>query len=216
MEEKRILSYEEIMTLMAENAKGFAELKALQAKNEEENAKGFAEIREQQRENAKGFAELRKLQKAQSEDADKRLLKLEELVGNIGKNTGHYAEEFFQRSLGKTLMFAGIKFDKLIPNLKIEKKENCEFDIVMINGNSVAIIEVKNRIHPDFIEEMATVKLAQFRKFFNEYKDYKVYLGVAGLSFDDYVVKKAKEYGIAVLRQDGNTIVVNDDIMKVY
>jgi len=184
MEEKRILNYEEIMTLMAENARG--------------------------------FAELRELQKAQSEDADKRLLKLEELVGNIGKNTGHYAEEFFQRSLGKTLMFAGIKFDKLIPNLKIEKKENCEFDIVMTNGNSVAIIEVKNQIHPDFIEEMATKKLVQFRKFFNEYKDYKVYLGVAGLSFDDYVVKKAKEYGIAVLRQDGNTIVVNDDIMKVY
>jgi len=203
--ENRVLTYEEIMTMMTANLKGIAELR-----------EGFADIKEQQAENTKGFAELRELQKKNEIAAEKRLKKLELLVGNAGKNEGIYAEEFFQNVFAKTLTFAGIKFEKFYPNVKYEKKETSEFDIVLVNGNSVAIIEVKKRIHPKFVKTLATTKLKQFRKHFPEYKDYKVYLGIAGFSFANAVVKEANEYGIGIVRQDGNSVIVNSDFVKEY
>ncbi|MCL2845663.1 MAG: hypothetical protein FWE23_09500 [Chitinivibrionia bacterium] len=176
----------------------------------------MAAIRAAMAENMKGFAELRELQKKSSEEADKRLEKLDKLVGGISKNNGLYAEQFFKEALEETKTFAGVKFEKFMPNLKYEKKETCEFDIVMVNGNSVAIIEVKSRIHPSLVEELATTKLTKFRKYFTEYAKYKVYLGVAGFSFDDTVIEKAKEFGVGVIRQHGKTIEMNADALKSY
>ncbi|MCL2845062.1 MAG: hypothetical protein FWE23_06390 [Chitinivibrionia bacterium] len=189
-----------------------AEIRAAMA----ENMKGFAEIRELQKKNEEEFQKRSDAADKRAAKADKSLEKLKELVGNMGKNNGLYAEEFFQRALAKNLTFAGIKFDKLIPNLKVEKKETCEFDIVLVNGDSVAIIEAKTRIHPNFVENLATTKLSQFRKYFPEYANYRVYLGVAGLSFDNYVVEKANELGVGVIKQDGKTIEINSDFVKEY
>ena len=169
-----------------------------------------AKKREVEREAEKAAA------KRREESAEKRLKKLEKLVGGIGKNNGHYAEEFFQNAFSKTLTFAGIKFDKIIRNLKIEKKESCEFDIVMVNGDTIAIIEAKNRVHPNFVEELATQKLKQFRKLFPEYANYRIILGVAGLSFDDTVVEEANKFGVGIVRQDGKTVEVNAEGVKVY
>jgi len=152
----------------------------------------------------------------EKKEYEERMKKLEKLVGGMGENTGHYAEEFFQNAFAKSPVFAGIKFDKVIPNLMAQKKESCEFDIVLVNGDTVAIIEAKNRVHPDFVKELVTVKLEQFRSFFPEYANYKVYLGIAGLSFDKTVAKKAHEYGVCMVRQDGKAIEIDADGVKVY
>ena len=154
--------------------------------------------------------------KKRNAEARKQFKKLEKLVCGTGKNNGHYAEEFFQNAFSKTLTFAGIKFDKMIRNLTIEKKECCEFDIVLTNGDTIAIKEVKNRVHPSFVEELATNKLTQFRKLFPEYANYRIYLGIAGLSFDKSVVKEAGKFGIGMVKQDGKTVEVNAENMKVY
>jgi hypothetical protein len=191
MKEEERLNYDQIMTLFNKFA--------LDAKERNEEA---------QRRNE----EARK----RNEEAEERLKKLEKLVGGIGANNGHYAEEFFQNALSKTLTFAGIKFDKMIRNLKIQKKENCEFDIVLVNGDTIAIIEAKNRVHPNFVEELATQKLTQFRKLFPEYANYRIILGVAGLSFDDSVVEEANKFGVGMVRQDGKTVEINAESIKVY
>jgi len=211
----------ETAKLMDENAKGFARVEKLQ----EENAKDFAEMRAlQKEENAKGFAEIREIRALQkeneatrkkyAEEAEKRLLKLEALVGNTVKNIGFSAEEFFQNAFAETLTFAGVKFDKMYPNWQIVGKESCEFDIVLVNGESAALIEVKNRIHPNFIDEMMTEKLVQFKKHFKEIPNPKIYLGIAGLSFPKATVEKANKYGIGIISQKGNSIEVNTDFVK--
>jgi hypothetical protein len=149
-------------------------------------------------------------------DAEKRFKELEILVGGVSNNNGFFAEGFFQQAFAKTLEFAGIKFDRMIPNLRFQGKENGEFDIVLINGDSVALIEAKYRIHPDFVEKLVKEKLPQFRKYFTEYKDYTVYLGIAGLSFSEQVANNAKEYGVAIVRQDGQRAVLDSLPTKTY
>jgi hypothetical protein len=115
MEEKKILTFEELMA-------GFAEIRELQKKNEEENARGFAELREQQKENARGFAELRELQKKNEEEnaknsarVDKSIEKMSQevrrlnnTVNGVSKSNGMMAEEFFYNSLKSTKTFGGV------------------------------------------------------------------------------------------------------------
>jgi hypothetical protein len=77
-------------------------------------------------------------------------------------------------------------------------------------------IEAKHRIHKPFPEEMATKKAAEFRWFFLEYKDYKLYLGIAGFSMDGEVEDEAKRLGIGLLKQDGDAVKAVDILLKVY
>jgi hypothetical protein len=199
MEKKnKVPTIDEIMATLAEAS---ANIKILSA----EIAKSAVEARERTVEADKRDAK-----------ADKRLKKLENLIGGIGNNNGFFAEEFFQRAFSKKRELAGIKFDGMIPNLKYEGKENCDFDIVLVNGDSVAIIEAKYRIHPKYVNELVTKKLAQFRKHFPTYNNHAVYFGIAGLSFSEQVIKNAKEHGVAIIRQDGQKIVVDSLPTKTY
>jgi hypothetical protein len=199
VEEKKTLTYKEFMMSLAalrdENAKGFAEIRELQKKNEEEQKKTDEQMKK----------------------TSEKLDQLRELIGGTSANIGHHAEQYFQDALSRKLEFGGEKYDKLIPNLKYQRKgKTAEFDIVLVNGKSVAIIEAKSRIHPDFIEIMTTKKAPQLRKYFPEYKDYKLYLGVAGFSFDDSVLEKAKESGVGIIRQVGEAVEIYDKNLKVY
>jgi hypothetical protein len=154
--------------------------------------------------------------RVRSKRMDARIDKLAKLYGDVSKNIGLHAEEFFQDALETSLTFGGIKFDDFKRNLAYSGRKNCEFDFALINGDSLAIIEAKNRIHPKFIEELATKKVAQFRKFKPEYARYRVYLGVAGFSFDPEVLAEAKKYGVGVIRQVGNCARVDKGRLKVY
>ena len=171
-----------------------------------------AEADKRSREADERIAELR----ASVKELKESVHELGEFYGGVSKNIGFHAEEFFQNALEKTLTFGGIKFDKIDPNLGKTGSRNCEFDIGLKNGTSVALIEVKNRVRTEFVEELATKKLARFRKFYPDYAKYKVYLGLAGFSFEKDVKAEAKKYGIGVIRQDGDTVQVDAGGLKVY
>ncbi|MDR1399694.1 MAG: hypothetical protein LBJ41_07230 [Treponema sp.] len=185
------------------------------------------EVAEMQKETRLNFKELFDAQKETDrmfKETDLRHQKLEQSidklckqVGNVDTNIGYAAETYFQTALDKSLTFGNIHFDQVFPNLKTSHKGvSCEFDIVMVNHEAVAIIEVKHRIHPSFPEEMATRKVAQFRTFFPLYKNHALYLGIAGLSMDGIVVENARNFGVGVLKQDGDTIESFDVPLKAY
>lgn len=184
-----------------------------QAENAQRAAEFDRKMVESQAESAKRAAEFDRMT-AEFNERDKKIR--EEIFG-VGQNAGYHAEQYFQNALKSSLTFGGEKYDSMRPNLKHEGRETCEFDIVLVNGSSVAVIEAKNRIHPHFVHEMVEKKALQFRKYFPEYGNYKLYLGIAGFSFDGSVVEEAKEYGIGILRQDGDAVVESDtENLKVY
>jgi len=146
-----------------------------------------------------------------------RVDKVFDMVGGMSQNIGYAAETYFQTALDKTLCFAGIQFDDMLPNLKKSRKgDMCEFDIVLVNHEAVALIEAKHRVHPSFLEELVNKKAHQFRAFFPAYKNYKLYLGVAGFSFDEQVIEEARKYGVCVLKQNGDAVEFADIPLKVY
>ena len=44
----------------------------------------------------------------------------------------------------------------------------------------------------------------------------RFYLGLAALTFEDHVEQNCIDQGIAVIKQVGDTVVINDEHLKVY
>ncbi|MDR2580714.1 MAG: hypothetical protein LBC85_06955 [Fibromonadaceae bacterium] len=153
----------------------------------------------------------RKMQKT-----DEKMDKWDDKLTGIDENIGSHAEQFFQNTLEKKLEFGGIKYDLMVPNLAYKgKTDEIEFDIALINGDSIAIIEAKNRIRPRFVKEFAEERMEKFRKYFPEFKDCKAYLGIAGFSFSKKTLEEAERYGVGIVRQVGDSVEL-EGRLKVY
>ena len=171
-------------------------------------------------ENALAMAELRKSQKetdAQLAKTDAQLAKTDKILSGLGINLGHTAEEYFYYAMEDKKQMGGIQYQDIEQNLKSKtKKLEDEFDIVLYNGDSIGIIEVKHKVHPSDIQKLISKKAENFRILFNDYKDYKIYLGIAGFSIPKEVDDEARRNGVAVLRQKGNVLEMEDNNMKIY
>ena len=150
-------------------------------------------------------------------ETDRQIKELQKTVGGITNNQGSFAEEYFFNSFesGKTNFF-GEKFNEIAKHLKNRWQGiEDEYDIVLYNHTSVAIIEVKYKAHTKDIP-VVLKKAETFRILFPHYKDFKVYLGLASMSFYPELEQECTEQGIAVIKQVGDTVVINDEKLKVY
>ena len=142
---------------------------------------------------------------------------LQKTVGGWANNHGAFAEEYFFNSFenGKTNFF-GEKFDEIAKHLKNRwQGVEDEYDIVLYNHASVAIIEVKYKANINDIPNVLK-KAETFRLLFPQYKDFKIYLGFASMSFYPELEEECINQGIAVIKQVGDTVVINDKNLKVF
>ena len=164
-------------------------------------------------ENAQLIREVSQSQK----ETDRQIEKLKETVGGMANNQGAFAEEYFFNSFenGKKNFF-GENFDDIDKNLKNSWQGlKDEYDIVLYNHASVAIIEVKYKAHQKDIP-VVLKKAETFRILFPQYKDLKIYLGLASMSFYPELEQECIEQGIAVIKQVGDKVVINDSNLKVF
>jgi hypothetical protein len=146
---------------------------------------------------------------AQLAEVTRKLDKASALLGNIGQNQGAVAEEFFFNSLSAKPVLGGIYYDEVIDNVKgFSGKLRGEYDVVMVNGKSVALVEVKYAVHPDDIAK--TIKgIANYRVMFPQHKDFDVYGAIAGFKIPKEVAESAKAQGLMVLKRVGDVMEVD-------
>jgi hypothetical protein len=150
---------------------------------------------------------------------DKRFKEIQEELGGIGNNNGAFAEDYFASSLEDKMEFAGQKYTEIERNVNRKSKRaglRDQYDIVLFNGTSVALIEVKYTAQTKDLEKMVNKKLPNFRALFPIYGNHKIYLGLGSFSIDDHVYKKAKELGIGLLHQQGDTIEADTAHVRAY
>lgn len=153
--------------------------------------------------------------KVEVEKTTKSVNKVSETVGQWSNNHGAYAEEYFINAFanGKCNFF-GETFDVMMKRRSGMATKD-EFDIVLINGQSVCIIETKFKAHVNDIPKVLT-KPAAFRSNFPDYKNYNIYLGLSSLTFYDVLEDELKKNGIAIIKQVGDKVVIWDEELKTY
>jgi len=179
----------------------------------QENARQMQELRQSQKETDRQMQETDRLM----QETDRRMKELQKQIGGMAYNQGCFAEEYFFNSFesGKTNFF-GERFDEISKNLKNHRQGlEDEYDIVLYNHAAVAIIEVKYKANENDVPKVLK-KAETFRILFPEYKDFKIYLGLASMSFYSDLEKECIKQGIAVIKQVGDAVVINDEHLKVF
>jgi len=137
----------------------------------------------------------------------KQTKKTDKYVGNMGRNNGFIAEEFFVNSLSKTFEVGGINYDDLYKNLsRTTKKLQGEFDIVMVNGKDIAIIETKYKAHENDVDDLIGKKHRNFKKLFPQYNDYNHHLMLASFYVYDKLMEKAIKNNVTILQRVGDVL----------
>ena len=151
----------------------------------------------------------------QIEKTEKQIEKTNQLLGGMSYNQGRFAEEYFFNSFEKGKKnFFGEKFDDIKNNLKGMEADDV-YHIVMLNEQSVGIVEVKFKAHENDIPKVLR-KANSFRVNFAEYKNHTIYLGLATMAFYPELEQACKDSGIAIIKQSGNTIIICDEHLKAF
>jgi hypothetical protein len=152
---------------------------------------------------------------AQTEKEIKEVIKQ---IGGIAKTQGEITEEYFFNILKSDKKVSNMQFDMIEKNAYryIKNDLKGEYDIILYNGNSVLIIEIKNKIREKDLLNLKEKQIKNFRELFPTYKEYKIYGAIAGFAIDDKIVEQAKDDGFFVLQKKGELLVEEHDKIVSY
>ena len=139
-------------------------------------------------------------------------------IGGMSKSNGDMAEEFFFNAFRRDKIFMNEKYDQIHKGYfySIDDIRN-EFDIVFINGKSIAIVEVKYKAKPENIDiEHLISRAERFKKFSPIYKNHNIYIGVAAMSFKKGLASDLHQAGIVTVHPVGKKMVIYDKEAKVF
>ena len=150
---------------------------------------------------------------AQQRKTDEQMRKTNETLksigiqlGNMSRNQGDVAEEFFFNSLANDTHLGAIHFDDIAKNEhKRRGKTEEEYDIVMTNGNAIGIVEVKYKAHESDLKKLER-KMQNFKTLFPWFENYKLYGAIASFHINDDAKEAALNQGFFVLQRSGDLI----------
>ena len=193
---------------------GFDELRKSQQETDRQLQQTSLEIRESHKRTEDEF---RKIQREMKESHRKVNETISKTNGKFDVRWGKFVERLVEGDLVKLLADWNIEVNRIQPRFvyplpKSNRKR--EFDLVAINGEELVIVEAKSTLEKKDVDNFMR-KLHIFKKAPPaEYKDKKLYGGVAYLE----VIKKADEYadgqGLFVIKSLGgktnSSIITND------
>ena len=162
---------------------------------------------EQMKNTSKDITRISQEMKTLQQETQKEIKELGLYIGNVARNQGDIAEEFFVNSISTTLKIGGIQYDELYKNLyKKTKKAEGEFDIVLVNGKQLLMIETKYKAHENDLDNLINTKYKNFKNLYPEYKDYTKNIGLASFYINDDIKEKALNENVIILQRKGDII----------
>ena len=140
-------------------------------------------------------------------------------IGGISRSNGQDAEDTIYAALEKDMMFAGLGFHAIDRNWNRKEtalKLQAEFDIVLINDDTLALIETKYKVRDKDVTKLIDTTLNNFRILFPQYDNYKIVLGVGGMTFDKEAIDKANDNGVGLIKIVGDKVEFQTENIKQY
>jgi hypothetical protein len=152
---------------------------------------------------------------------DKNALAIKETnkqIGGIANSNGAMAQEAIFNALKQDLTFAGIKFDDATPQVPVLEgfKTVADIDALMINCDTLALIEIKYKVDTKDVKKLVFDTVNKFKENFPKYSNYKIILGIGGMSFEDDAINEATEYGVGVIKVVGDKVEYHTEGIKIY
>ncbi len=133
--------------------------------------------------------------------------KLAEMYGGVGNNLGAAAEEFYHNSLKADPVLAGTRFDFIDRNVTRSRGGlEDEFDLLLVNGREVFVVEVKHKAHGSDLRRLLDEKAPNFRRLFPEHAGRRQRFALAAFHIRDDLKKAALAQGVTVLQRRGDVI----------
>ena len=237
-EESKLKTDAEIETLRKETEDIRKETEAIRKEREESKLKTEAEIvairKEREESKLKTDAEIETLRKEteaikkESEairketdiirkDTEANINGLSSKYKNLGNNIGQTFEEGMINGLMKSEYFLKNKFDKAFPRMVAKNKKNVpvmEVDMVFVNTTTLAIVELKHGVTNEDLDDIVQNRIPNFRKYFNNFRNFDIIVYLGGGAISKKVVDKAKKLGLGILRPS-NDIFIQEVEAKV-
>jgi len=153
------------------------------------------------------------------EEIRKQMKEVRKVIGGIGESNGKMAEEMIYNVLDKDKTFANVKFDYLRKNVQIQSETyetKTELDILLVNGDTISIIETKYKVEKSDVIDVIDKKLNYFRQYNPKFNNHKVLLGIGGMSFEKDALIAAKEKGIGIIKILGDKVEYYTENIKTY
>ena len=194
---------ESVKRSLEQIAKSNAEAAAWRAVADARHAEAEAARESAEREIKETAKEVRKAIKM-AQETTRVARETSRIVGGMGQTQGRVTEEFFYDALSETPCLGDLKFSHVYLNVKASHRgDHAEYDLLLLNGGMVAVIEVKHKLRRDDVERMRDVTLPGFRHFLPAYKDKTLAPGVACMTADADALALAHKCGYAVLLPNG-------------
>jgi len=147
---------------------------------------------------------------------EKQIATTNQQIGGISQSNGEFCEEYFINAFKANPTFLGERFDIILSHVKpYPAITNDEYDLILHNGGTVVLIEMKYRAKVDDVGKMFK-KLESYRDNYPMFQDYKLYLCLASFSFSDDVKATATERGIVLIEHQGEKIEIVSENVRAW
>ena len=133
-----------------------------------------------------------------NKETNEAIKKVSKLVGAMGNNQGKMVEDIFYNSLKaikskEGITLDGVTYDEIDKRVVLGNKSNQkEYDIILLNGQSIAIIEVKLKAHSNDLDQLSK-KAINFKTLYKNYNKQNTYLYIALCLLMKRLFKKPKK-----------------------
>jgi len=147
---------------------------------------------------------------------DKLFAQTREQIGGISRSNGEFCEEYFINSFKENPTLFGERFDRVLEyHRPLTAVIDDEYDLILRNGTTVAIIEMKYKAGINDVGKMFS-KLNSYRANYPADSGYKIYLCLASFRFPTAIRARAADEGIVLIQQRGDKIEVISENIKTW
>jgi len=156
------------------------------------------------------FQETRNILDEKFQETDKKFQETDRILRKLTKQMsisesrwGRFVEALVEGSLVKVLNEFGILVNRTLTREKrLLDNDDYEIDIIAKNGEEIVAVEVKTTLGVSDVQDFLE-KLDLFKKAFPDYKNNKLFGGIAYIQKDSDADKYAAKHGLIVIKAVG-------------
>ncbi|HAT49259.1 MAG: DUF3782 domain-containing protein [Nitrospirae bacterium] len=141
------------------------------------------------------------------QETDRIVKEVSKKIGALGSRWGEFVEGLVAPACETIFAERGIPIHKVSRRVKAKLSggRHMEIDVLVVNTDAVALVEVKSVLTVEAVREHLA-RLSEFKDFFLEYADKRVFGAVAGIVIEEDADRFAMNKGLFVIVQSGDTL----------